>query len=904
VTEHFRKKLIEVALPLEAINREAAREKAISQGHPSKMHLWWARRPLAACRAVLFASIVDDPSTDTAAFPTSLEQQTERQRLFGLIEKLVKWENANDQELLRAARAEILRATGGAPPFVLDPFCGGGSIPLEAQRLGMEAIGTDLNPVAVLLTKALIEIPARFAGRSQVSPEPEPHLGHSAAREGLAGLIADIRHYGAWIRDLAKNEIGYLYPTVNVSPGSDATVTAWIWARTIRCTNPACGGSLPLVRSFRLSRQGDRLEAVPDRDSLRISFRVRHGGQPQEGTVTRTGARCMFCGQTVNFAVIREAGQHGEITHTPLAIVAQAGKRRIFTDFPDDQVRIALSARVSEAPAIPLPERALGFRVQAYGLRRWSDLFSARQLSAALSLSAGVDAAIEQAMADGADEEYASGIGVYLALALNRTLNLNSTLSWWNQAGFVSPTFDRPTLSMVWDWAETNPFSQSTGSFEGAVAWVTRALDALPSGDLPEAHGEQLDASASVSIYQGGLISTDPPYYDNIGYAELSDFFYIWLKQAIGRRYPDMFSTITTPKTEELVAEPGRWGGSDEAKARFESGLRRFFTNASSSADSAYPLTLFYAFRQHEDSGVDGERVSTGWETMLTGLIESGFAVTATWPMRTEKAGGLRELGRNALASSILIACRLRSREAPIAVRADFLRDLRRELPVALRQMQEGSIAPVDLAQAAIGPGIAIFSRYAKVLEADGRPMTIRGALGLINQTLDEILADQEGDFDPDTRFAVTWFEQCGFEEGQYGEADVLARAKGTAANGLERAGIVASRAGKVRLLRRDELTAEWDPATDQRPTVWEATQHLVRRHDSGGEDSAAALLGRLGGLGETARELAYLLYVTSERRGWTTEALAYNSLVVAWPEIARRVAGTPEAEAQQALEV
>lgn len=900
----YRKKLIEVALPLEAINRESAREKSIRHGHPSTLHLWWARRPLAACRAVLFASIVDDPSSRPEDFPTEEDQERERQRLFRIIEELVKWENSTNEVVLQAARAEILAATNGHLPPVLDPFCGGGSIPLEAQRLGLEAHASDLNPVAVLVTKALIEIPARFAGEPPINPESRARFGHASTWGGARGLAEDVRFYGAWIRDQAFARIGHLYPTVHTDEG-DATVIAWLWARTVTCPNPACKSQMPLVRSFVLSKRKDKewyVAPVVNRMTRTVAFETRRGKGAPEGTVGRRGARCIVCETPVPLEYVRSESRAGRMSVMLLAMVAEGPRGRQYLPPSHDHQALGASLEPPWVPDGEIPDNPGHTNVYRYGLTQWADLFTQRQLVALATFSGLVTEVRQRVVADGGNQDAANAISTYLALALDRGADYWSSIcSWHSSRELIRNTFARQALPMVWDFAEANPFSESAGSFRGSVTWTAAAVEPLPC--RPPGAVQQLDAMAAIDGAPGSIVCTDPPYYDNIGYADLSDLFYVWLRRSLSDVYPTLFSTLLTPKSQELVATAYRFGGDrKQAQEFFEGGLREAFGQMRTAHDPEFPLTLFYAFRQAESA--DGSISSTGWDTMLTGLLEAGFSVTGTWPVRSELSNRTVASGANALASSIVLVCRPRPADVAIATRRELISALRNQLPAALKQLQHGNIAPVDLAQAAIGPGMAIFSQFAKVLEADGTQMTVRAALGLINHALDEILTEQEGDFDGYTRFAVTWFEQRGFTEGPYGEADVLARAKDTSVGGLETAGILISRAGKVRLLRRDELPDDWDPVTDRRPTVWEATQHLAHRLDVGGEDAAADLLRRLGGLGETARALAYRLYTTAERKGWTEQALAYNALVVAWPEIARRVAGTPEAEAQQVLDI
>jgi putative DNA methylase len=905
LSEPYRKKLIEVALPLVAINRESAREKSIRHGHPSTLHLWWARRPLAACRAVLFASIVDDPSSRPDLFATEAEQEFERQRLFGIIERIVKWENSNNETVLAEARAEIMKATDGDPPPVLDPFCGGGSIPLEAQRLGLEAHASDLNPVAVLITKALIEIPPKFDARPPVNPKARETLAHGATWKGAQGLAEDVRHYAEWMCDRASERIGNLYPNAKLADGREERVIAWIWTRTVTCPNPACGARMPLLNNFALSRRKNReawLEPVVDLNAKDVGFRVRTGsGCPPGGTVSRTGATCPVCQTHAPLARIREIAKSGDLRSQLVCTICEGDRRRLYLDADAESAAAAQVERPSDVPTAEIAHNPRAITTPNYGITRFSQLFTDRQLVALTTFANLVEQARVQVFSDSGDEEYATAVATYLGLVVGRLANRCSSQCFWDPSGDkVNQTFARNALPMVWTYAEANPFSNSSGNFLGQAGYLVEALSRVPGGTA--AIVDQLDAAADVERSRA-MVCTDPPYYDNVPYADLSDFFYLWLRRCFNGLYPDLFSTLLVPKAQELIAEPARQGTWEAAAAFFELGLRRVFELLRRSELPAFPMTLFYAFRQSENSE-DGGLVSTGWEKMLEALLDAGCSITATWPIRTEQTGGLRELGRNALASSIVLVCRPRTIDAGLATRRDFIAALRAELPDGLRKLQHGNIAPVDLAQAAIGPGMAIFSRYARVIEADGAQMTVRAALGLINASLDEILAEQEGDFDSDTRFAVAWFEQHGMGDGPFGEAETLSRAKNTAVNGLVEAGVLLSRAGKVRLLSRDDLDPRWDPTTDRRLTVWEVTQHLAKRLAVGGEDSAADLLRRVGGLGEAARELAYRLYGICERKKWAEEALGYNALVVSWPEIQRLAAQQSSGRAQQTLEV
>jgi putative DNA methylase len=891
----MKKKLIEVALPLEAINKESAREKSIRHGHPSTLHLWWARRPLATCRAVLFASLVDDPSSLPEQFPTEADQDKERQRLFRLIEELVKWDNSNNPTILNAAHEEILRSTDGNPPAIYDPFCGGGSIPLEAQRLGLEAHGSDLNPVAVLITKALIEIPPKFAGQPPVNPAAKGMMSGKGMWTGARGLADDVRYYGKWIREQALERIGHLYPKVKLPKehgGGEATVIAWLWARTVVCPNPACGVQMPLVRSFALSTKSGKhewVEPVVDHIHRAIRFEIKTGeGNAPEATVNRRGARCLACGTAVPLDHVRSEGRAGRMSKQLMAVVAQGRRERFYLPPMAEHEAIAASAEPSGVPETDLPLQALGFRVQLYGMTHHRDLFTQRQLAALTTFSDLVSEARRRLISDGASEEYAAAVATYLGMGVSRLSDIcNSLCMWENTKTQVRHLFTRQAISMLWDFAEANVFADAAGDFGVTLGNLAKAIEATPARGKGDA--AQLDATTQLSA--GRVFSTDPPYYDNIGYADLSDFFYVWLRRSLSSVYPDLFSTLLVPKKQELVAAPERFGGDKDAAQRFfEEGSALAFGAMRRSQHPEFPLTVYYAFKQAEDEDdEDGEAgvASTGWETMLEGLMKAGFQITATWPARSELGNRMRGQGSNALASSIVLACRARQDAAPITTRKDFLVSLKKELPRALRNLQKGNIAPVDLAQAAIGPGMAVFSRYKKVLETDGTPMRVRTALSLINQGLDEVLTELESEFDPYTRWALAWFEQHQFDEGLYGEAEVLATAKALSISHLAEAGILHSRAGKVRLLRREELPEDWDPSRIDRLTVWEVTQHLIRRLDQKGEKETANLKAKIGGMAEIARDLAYRLYTLCERKGWAEEAGYYNSLVVAWPSMA-----------------
>ncbi|MDR5741595.1 DUF1156 domain-containing protein [Caballeronia sp. LZ029] len=933
------KKLIEVALPLDAINAAAAREKSIRHGHPSTLHLWWARRPLAAARAVIFAQMVNDPGGERGYFAgmTKAQAKAKRDDLFNIIEDLVKWENTNNEEVLGRARAAIRdswretcelnkRHPQAAElfdperlPAFHDPFAGGGALPLEAQRLGLESYASDLNPVAVTINKAMIEIPPRFAGRKPVGPIPADEKQATLHEDwsGAKGLAEDVRRYGAWMRAEAEKRIGHLYPKIGVTAemaqeradlrplvGKELTVIAWIWARTVRSPNPAFSHvEVPLASTFVLSSKKGKeayVEPVVEGDGYR--FEVRVGELPEgaeNGTKLGRGAnfRCLMSAGPIESKHIYAEANAGRMGARLMAIVAEGSKGRVYLA-PNSQHEIAAkTARPHWKPDLAMPGNPRWFSPPLYGLKAYGDLFTPRQVVALTAFSDLVQEAIAKCRGDFSvhDSEdklerkenpadsisYADAIGIYLALGVDRLADRSSTICGWD-TGFtkIRNTFGRQAIPMTWDYCEGNPFSDSTGNFEDLLNWIVEFLANAPATILGLA--TQADAQTQ-NISSLKLISTDPPYYDNIGYADLSDFFYVWLRKCLRPIFPNLYATVAVPKAEELVATPYRHGGKKEAESFFLDGMTRAIHNLAEQAHPAFPVTIYYAFKQSETKNEQGTS-STGWETFLEAVLKAGFALTGTWPMRTELSNRMISSGTNALASSIVLVCRKRPADAPTVNRREFLRQLDAVLTEALDEMTRGGvnspIAPVDLSQAIIGPGMAVFSQYAAVREADGTPMSVRTALQLINR----FLADD--DFDADTHFCLQWFAQEGWAEGKYGEAAVLATAKGTTVQGLQEAGVVESGAGKLRLLRWAELPRDWSPERDTRTPVWEALHQLIRALNQDGERAAGALLARMPTRREPVRALAYRLYTLCERKGWAEEARAYNELVMAWPGI------------------
>lgn len=903
----YRPKLIEVALPLAAINAEAAREKSIRHGHPSTLHLWWARRPLAATRAVIWASLVDDPSAegyrdpDGYLLPTAEAQETERQRLFRILERLVKWENSNDAEVLAEARAEIDRAFPDGPPPILDPFAGGGAIPLEAQRLGLTALAGDLNPVAVLINKAMIEIPPRFAGLPPVHPDIDKTL---TTWERAQGLAADVEAYGRWMCDEARRRIGHLYPDATGPGGEKLTPIAWIWARTVESPNPSWSGHVPLVASWTLANQKGKprvwIEPILDHTSQRIGYELREGGEPTHGrTVSRGNGTCIATGAAIPAGYVKSEGMAGRMGSQMMAIVADGAAGRSFCEANDVDRLAADCPSPMNVPRGSITENSRYMLPPPYGMDEWWKLFRSRQLMALttfssllseVAVSARANAEASGIVDDGrrlrnggsGATAYGDAIVTYLAFVIDKCVDYWSTFAIWAPQGFVAHTFGRQAIPMTWDYAECNPFSGLTGSWMSMVNWVARAIERTPAG-MPEGHAYQRDARALLQQSSDVAISTDPPYYDNVPYADISDYFYVWMRINLADIWPDEMSTLATPKAQELVADNVRAGSNEEAEEFFEVGMAECMSDLVAATALEVPATVYYAYKATETN--DGEQRSTGWDTFLQAVLDAGLQVSATWPIRTEKPGRLRANRSNALASSIVLSCRPRTSTAAMATRGEFIAALRSELPGAVRLLQSGNIAPVDMAQSTIGPGIKVFSRYSKVVEADGSAMRVSSALSIINDVLGEVLDGEEAELDRDTRFALTWFAEHQYEPASSGDAESVAKAKNTSLEGLADSGIGEAHGGKFRLYERDELKQPWTPAEDDRFTIWEALQYLVAALERS-ESEAADLMHTLGGNGDRARQLAYLLYQKANDRGCAAEANAYNSLITAWPSL------------------
>ena len=950
------RKLIEVALPLDAINAAAAKEKSIRHGHPSTLHLWWARRPLAAARAVIFAQLVNDPGYQQGGgFKYGMNKKDaaeERKRLFKIIEDLVIWENTTNEAVLERARAEIRRSwrevcelnkdhpqaaelfNPAKLPALHDPFAGGGAIPLEAQRLGLEAYASDLNPVPVLINKAMIEIPPKFAGRPPINPASRAKIGGgSGSWPGATGLAEDVRYYGAWMRREAEKRIGHLYPPVEITAemarerpdlkplvGQKLNVVAWLWARTVKSPNPAFSHvDVPLASTFVLSsKDGKDAYVQPIIEGDKFYFSVRFGAPPASavgGTTAgkRKAFRCLMSDVPIDYNYIREAGKAGRIGQKLMAVVAEGGRGRVYLSPTQVIEAVAAQAKPTWRPEMALPDNPRDFKTPNYGLITFGDLFTPRQLVALTTFSDLVGETrqhiLRDALAAGlpgdrctlenggtGTQAYAESISVYLAMGVSKMSDAQTSLCRWKITMDQSiATFGRQAIPMVWDFSEANALGGMAGDFLVSLNNMMRVLDNLGQGVA--GHVQQADAQ-NQKISALKVISTDPPYYDNIGYADLSDFFYLWLRKSLREVFPTLLATIAVPKAEELVATPYRHGSKERAESFFLNGMTQAMSSLATQAHPAAPITIYYAFKQ-SDTGSDDSTSSTGWETFLEAVHRSGLQLSGTWPMRTELGNRMIGADANALASSIILVCRKRPADALTIGRREFIRELNIVLPDALDEMTKGAggeyspVAPVDLSQAIIGPGMAVFSKYAAVLEANGEPMSVRTALQLINRFL------AEDDFDADTQWCLRWFEQHGWAEGVFGEADVLARSKSISVSGLAEAGVVLSGGGKVSLRKWADYPTDWDPSTDVRQPVWETLHHLIRALKQEGESGAGKLLAAVKAKSEATRQLAYRLYTLCERQGWAEDARAYNELITSWTGIESAAGQAPAGQGE-----
>ena len=928
-----RRKLIEVDLPLQAISEASIGEPTGAKGHPFTIHKYWARRTLASCRAVIFASLVDDPADCDDEFPDAASQDAERARLNELLARLVAWRTGTDGATLGEAHIEIARSIArthgerfdgdGADalqyldahaPALHDPFSGGGIIPLEAHRLGLPAVATDLNPISVIINKALIELPGKFAGRPPVSPKAprrksQQRADRCAANEGLA---EDVRHYGAWVRQEAHQRVQHLYPPVSTPDGKEAVPTAWLWVRSVPCPNPACGMPIPLLRSCQIySRNtGPRwVRPVVDLENRSLSFTVQETseGVPDVRGIDARNERayCITCRAAVTLDYVREQGQQGMMQNLMLAVVATSGSRKVFVTPDEAQVRAAMGDPPKGAPTGQLPGQALGFRVQAYGFHQWSELFTNRQLMALTTLAEVLSSLPDKVAEDGGDPEYAKAILAYLACAFGKTVDNSSGFCRWRTGdGTLAGTLTRPVLPMLWDFAEVNPFGTRMQNWMAQVESVARVIETLP---FPNNGGTayQRDAASDIESGRPLMVVTDPPYYDNIGYADLSDFFYAWLRPVLRPHFPEFLGTMSTPKGPEIVANP-RF---EEPRQHFSDLMGRTLEAIRAKVDDRFPTCIFYAYKQR-DTRRDGV-TSTGWETMLTALVEAGFQVVGTWPIATDRSTRIRALQSNALESSIVLVCRAKPADAVVATRNQFETALSAELPGALARMTTnggsgGRLTPVDLRQAAIGPGMAVYSRYLRVEKLGGDPLTVRDALHTINGHVTKFLLRQVTNLDDESRFCLEWLEAHPRGEGAFAEAENLARVHNLSVHDrLARTHrLVSADRGRVRLLGIDEFhDARRMPPRPEPVTAWEScfrmAWHMEAKDDRGGVAGCVAVAKTLAGQLDRLESLGRVLYDIYNSRDDSANAIAFNNLIGHWDEI---VAGSTSLTSQREM--
>jgi len=936
-----RKKLIEVALPIREINEASVRDKNLSSKHPTTLHYWWAPRPLPACRAVVFASLVDDPSSHPDRFPDRESQEAERKRLFTLMEKLIQWENRNDEQLISQARKMFEESGNGQLPTILDPFCGRGLIPLEGQRLGLPVIATDLNPVAVTIARTLLEIIVAFRdvgpiGRGlQTSPMDGIQRGNS--------FSDDIEYFADMVLRKASGKLKKYFPDYPIDKelvdkrpdlasleGATLPLMGWIWARTAKCANPSCTFDIPLVGSFWLSKKKGRrywIQPILNGTAGEPDFEIQYGDgeAPPPTKIPRTGGsfRCPHCGEISADDHVLAEGEAGRIGHVLMACVADGGRSmgRVYLPPTNAQDSAARSAQPSWSPSYPIPDYSQAMPTSKHGVKLWSDLYTPRQLLSLETFAEAIREVRDEALrvaetviesddprplsdAGRGPRAYGDAVATFLAIVLGKYANRSCAFCFWDSGSEkIQHPFAQQGIQKTWDFIEGNPFSGATASWKKAVEYPLKVARDVRAGLRPAIVAQA--AATECSRFGADLVViTDPPYYDNMGYADLSDSFYIWLRRALADTYPSEFGTVLTPKEQELAAVRHKFDGSRQrAEEFFVKGFRESFEALAGVQSEEYPLSFFYAYKQKRTAG-EGLEISTGWETALQGLMEAGLSVVATWPILTESVNTIKK-GKASLSTSVVVVCRKRQKDAVTITRGDFRRMLKQELPSALENLKTAHVAPADLPQASIGMGMAVFSRYAEVVEADGSVMSVRSALAVINEVVDEVRGDFEGDLDPETRFALTWYETFGFDSGPYGVAENIARARNIPVKNIEESGVARKFADKVRLLKRDELDDVWSPETDDRLTVWEATQHLIKRLEEDGERAAAALLTKLGTTAEQAHNLAYRLYTTCERKKWAEEAQAYNGLVLAWPELeklASEAGPSAKSEAQPGL--
>lgn len=873
----YKKKLIEVALPLDEINAACKADKDRKTGTIRNLHKWFAPMPLPAWRALLFAALVDDPEDDN-----------QRAYLLDLIKRLV----ANgadlppDADLAEAAIVLGRQFPGGVPP-VLDPFCGGGSTLIEAQRLGLRAFGSDLNPVPVLISRTLASIIPLVSNRAGVTVGERDGLFDFGSGHPLQGLVDDVTYFARSIEQKALERLAQVY----VWPEGETPI-AWLWARTAACPSPVCGAETPLLTTNWISKKkGDQawfdVLAVDGEIELRVVAGRATGGPADPLKIGDGVFACASCGSTLDGPYLRALGKDGRLGLRMTAVVSIRGKQRNYrAPTPAESAVLDSILEPVESAEVPINTEGQSIRVGLYGMDTWGSLMNPRQ---ALTLATFADLAADvydDILALGGDDDWATAVTTLLGLAVGKMAQFSSSMAIWRVQPHAKTEAALSThnLPMTWDFPEVNVFGGSVGDWLGMVKTMLRALPYTAYGAQP-AEVVRGDARTA-SLPTAGLVATDPPYFDAIGYADISDFFYVWHRRALRRAHPDLYATVAAPKSGELTAVASRHGNSKQkATEYFIEGFTETFRNLQASLAPGLPMLVVYASKEQKA----GKGEETRWSAILSAMIAADLEITGSWPVRGTTEARMVSAGTNAVASYIVMVCRPRRGDAPTSSLADFNRALRRELAGSVRDLQAASILPVDLAQAAMGPGMQIFSRYRAVLDQSGQKVAVDQALRMINTALAEVLDEQEGELDPESRFAVRWWETYGWDSAAFGEADKTARPLGISVDDVVRAQVVTSQANKVQLLGIGDVDRGWLPSNDSRPTAWEAVHHLADRLiDGGGELEAARLMSVLSGLQDPAMSLTYRLHDVAARKGRTSDQERYNALINSWSELLR----------------
>ncbi len=881
-----KRKLIEVALPLDEINAACKADKGRKTGTIRNLHKWWAPMPLPAWRALLFAALVDDPEDDN-----------QRVYLLDLIKRLVQHGADLPAEAdLAEAQAILRKQFGENLPGVMDPFCGGGSTLVEAQRLGLESFGSDLNPVPTLISRTLSQLLPPVFGRQPLHPEVELPGGRSGQRhigfnleprtyQGYEGLIRDASYYAASIGERAWRGLKQHY-----NSRVTERVVAWLWARTAVCPNPTCGTETVLTTSWLLSkRKGETAWVEPRIEKDRVSLQVVTGrpisSLPASPKTGNGVFACLACKSTLDGKYLRSEGVAGRLGRRMTAVcIEENGKKRFRSATPADEAAANSVPEDSTESAPPLVGKAT-INVGLYGLSTWADLYTPRQWKTLATHADLVVDVKEGVLADGGDEGYANAIATLLGLSVGRMAQYQSSQVRWfidsrSGAGQPLPAFGRHDLPMQWDFAEPTP-EFGAGSIVGAVKSAAAGLPMTAHGT-----GTVIREDARTAFRPNSLVATDPPYFEAISYADLSDYFYVWHRRALRAIHPDLYATVAAPKANELTALATRHDGdANAARDYFIAGFTQAFENLQKSMGPGLPMLVVYASKEKAGAGEEIGR----WSSILTAAIDSGLEITGTWPIHGTGGNRMVGIGANAVATYIVLVCRPRESNAASTSLADFNRALRRELAPAVRDLQAASILPIDLAQAAMGPGMEIYSRYRAVLDQSGSPVSVEHALSLINAALAEVLDEQEGELDAASRFAVRWWEAHGWQAASFGDADKTVRPLGISVDDVVRAQVVTSQANKVQLRGAQGLDRGWTPGKDILPTAWEAVHHLADRLiDGGGELEAAKLMAELGDLQDPAMTLVYRLHDIAAAKARTADQERYNALINSWSELLR----------------